>query len=77
MLAISVLAGSAAYAICETFGWHASLESKPRDARKFYYVIAFATILGVCLNLLGFDPIRALFWSALARKMSQSLPREN
>jgi NRAMP (natural resistance-associated macrophage protein)-like metal ion transporter len=65
MLAIPVLAGSAAYAVCETFGWHASLESKPRHARKFYYVIAFATILGVCLNLLGFDPIRALFWSAL------------
>jgi len=40
-------AGSAAYAVCETFGWHASLESKPRNARKFYYVIAFATILGV------------------------------
>jgi len=65
MLAIPVLAGSAAYAVCETFGWHASLESKPRNARQFYYVIALATALGVCLNLLGFDPIRALFWSAL------------
>jgi len=68
-LAIPVLAGSAAYAVCETFGWHASLESKPRNARKFYYAITFATILGVCLNLLGFDPIRALFWSALVNGM--------
>jgi len=65
MLALPVLAGSAAYAVCETFRWHASLESKLSKARKFYYVIAFATILGICLNLLGFDPIRALFWSAL------------
>jgi Mn2+/Fe2+ NRAMP family transporter len=65
MLAIPVLAGSAAYAVSETFGWRASLESRPRRARKFYYVIAIATILGVCVNLLGFDPIRALFLSAL------------
>lgn len=65
MLAIPVLAGSAAYAVSETFGWRASLESRPRRARKFYYVIAIATILGVCLNLFGFDPIRALFLSAL------------
>jgi NRAMP (natural resistance-associated macrophage protein)-like metal ion transporter len=66
MLAVPVLAGSAAYAVSETFGWRASLESKPRKARKFYYVIAGATVLGVCLSLFGFDPIRALFWSALA-----------
>lgn len=69
MPAIPVLAGSAAYAVCETFGCHASLESKPRNTRKFYYLITFATILGVCLNLLGFDPIRALFGSALVNGM--------
>ena len=65
MLAIPVLAGSAAYAVSETFGWRASLESKPHNARKFYDVIAIATLLGIGFNLLGFDPIRALFWSAL------------
>jgi NRAMP (natural resistance-associated macrophage protein)-like metal ion transporter len=65
MLAIPVLAGSAAYAVSELFGWRASLESKPRKARKFYYVLAVATILGVCLNFVGIDPIRALFLSAV------------
>jgi Mn2+/Fe2+ NRAMP family transporter len=65
MLAIPVLAGSAAYAVSETFGWKASLESKPGNARRFYWVIAGATILGVGLTLMHFDPIRALFLSAL------------
>ena len=65
MLAIPVLAGSAAYAVSELFGWRASLESKPRNARKFYYVLSAATILGVCLNFVGIDPIRALFLSAV------------
>jgi len=65
MLAIPVLAGSAAYAVSETFGWRASLESKPNRARKFYTVIAVATLLGVGLTLVGLDPIHALFLSAL------------
>jgi NRAMP (natural resistance-associated macrophage protein)-like metal ion transporter len=65
MLAIPVLAGSAAYAVSETFGWRASLESKPNRARKFYAVIAAATLLGVGLTLIGLDPIHALFLSAL------------
>jgi NRAMP (natural resistance-associated macrophage protein)-like metal ion transporter len=65
MLAIPVLAGSAAYAVSELFGWRASLESKPRHARKFYYVLSAATILGVCLNFAGMNPIRALFVSAV------------
>ncbi len=65
MLAVPVLAGSAAYAVSELFGWRASLESKPRQARKFYYVLSAATILGVCLNFAGMNPIRALFLSAV------------
>jgi NRAMP (natural resistance-associated macrophage protein)-like metal ion transporter len=65
MLAIPVLAGSAGYAVSETFGWKASLESKPRNAKRFYWVIAGSTLLGVGLTLLRFDPIRALFLSAL------------
>lgn len=65
LLAIPVLAGSAAYAVSETFRWKASLESKPGNAKRFYWVIAGATILGVGLTLMHFDPIRALFLSAL------------
>jgi len=65
MLALPVLAGSAAYAVAELFRWRASLEHKPKQAPKFYAVLAIATIAGVGLNFLGIDPIRALFWSAV------------
>jgi Mn2+/Fe2+ NRAMP family transporter len=65
LLAIPVLAGSIAYAVAETFQWRASLESKPRRAPQFYLVLAVATILGILLNFVGLDPIRALFWAAI------------
>ena len=65
VLAVPVLAGSAAYAVAETFRWRASLESKPHQASKFYIVLAAATVIGISMNFLGMDPIRALFWSAV------------
>lgn len=65
MLAVPVLAGSAAYAVAEFFDWRASLEQKPEQAPKFYGVLVVATITGVVLNFVGIDPIRALFWSAV------------
>jgi NRAMP (natural resistance-associated macrophage protein)-like metal ion transporter len=65
LLAIPVLAGSAAYAVAESFRWRASLESKPRKAPQFYAVLAVATVIGIALNFLDLNPIRALFWSAV------------
>jgi NRAMP (natural resistance-associated macrophage protein)-like metal ion transporter len=65
LLAIPVLAGSAAYGVAEAFRWRASLESKPNQARKFYFVIAAATVTGLLLNFVGLNPIRALYWSAI------------
>jgi len=65
MLAVPVLAGSAAYAVAELFHWRASLERKPEQAPKFYGVLVMATIIGVGLNFAGIDPILALFWSAV------------
>jgi NRAMP (natural resistance-associated macrophage protein)-like metal ion transporter len=65
LLAIPVLAGSAAYGIAEAFRWRASLESKPGQAPKFYFVIMVATVLGLALNFAGLDPIQALYWSAI------------
>jgi NRAMP (natural resistance-associated macrophage protein)-like metal ion transporter len=65
MLAIPVLAGSAAYAVAELFHWRASLQSKPQKAPQFYLVLSLATVLGVSLNLLGMNPIKALYWSAV------------
>jgi Mn2+/Fe2+ NRAMP family transporter len=64
LLAVPVLAGSAAYGLAETFQWRASLELKAGQAPRFYGVLAMATLVGVALNFLGLDPIRALFWAA-------------
>ncbi len=65
LLALPVLAGSAAYAICELRGWRAGLEREPANARAFYGAIALAFGLGLLMLALPVDPIRALFWSAV------------
>ncbi len=65
LLAVPVLAGSAAYGVAETFGWRASLEMRPKKAKQFYGVLAVATVIGLALNFVGLNPIRALFWSAV------------
>lgn len=65
MLAIPVLAGSAAYGVGEMFGWTSGLRRKPREARAFYAVIAVATLAGAALNFTAIDPIKALYWSAV------------
>ncbi|MBS0657241.1 MAG: Nramp family divalent metal transporter [Verrucomicrobia bacterium] len=65
MLALPVLAGSAAYAVGEAMHWRTGLERKASEAKGFYAVIALATLIGVALNFWGLDPIKALFWSAV------------
>jgi NRAMP (natural resistance-associated macrophage protein)-like metal ion transporter len=65
LLAVPVLAGSAAYALAEARGWKEGLEHKLLDAREFYSVIAFAILAGVALDFSPIDPIKALFWSAV------------
>ena len=65
LLAVPVLAGSAAYGVAEAFGWPASLEAKPRDALSFYLIIIVATLVGLGLGFTPIDPIAMLFWSAV------------
>ena len=65
MLAVPVLAGSAAYAVVESFDWHSGLDKKLHEAKEFYAIIALATLGGVLLNFTAIDPIKALFWSAV------------
>ena len=65
LLAIPVLAGSAAYAIGDSRGWKAGLDYKPWEAIGFYTVIGLATLLGVGIDWSPLDPIKALFWSAV------------
>jgi NRAMP (natural resistance-associated macrophage protein)-like metal ion transporter len=65
LLAVPVLAGSAAYAVSETFGWVEGLDRKPREAKAFYATIALATLGGMALNFSAINPIKALFWAAV------------
>ena len=65
MLAVPVLAASAAYGIGEGCRWHVSLERRPRQAVGFYSVIGIAIATGLSLNFLHIDPVKALYWSAI------------
>lgn len=65
LLAVPVLAGSAAYAVAEAFKWRIGLGRTPMHARGFYAILTVATLLGVALNFTSIDPIEALFWSAV------------
>jgi NRAMP (natural resistance-associated macrophage protein)-like metal ion transporter len=64
MLAVPVLAGSAAYAVSESLDWRSGMDRKLHEAREFYGIIAIATVGGVALNFTHLDPVRALLWSA-------------
>jgi NRAMP (natural resistance-associated macrophage protein)-like metal ion transporter len=65
LLAVPVLAGSAAFAVSEAEGWKSGLEYKPRQATRFYAIIVAATGIGVVLDWSSLDPVKALFWSAV------------
>lgn len=65
MLAIPVLAGSTSYAMSESFGWKHGLYRKLKQAYSFYGVIIVSMLLGILMNAIGFDPIKALIWSAI------------
>lgn len=65
MLAIPVLAGSSAYAVSESFGWKFGLYRKLKEAYAFYGVIALSSLVGIILNFVGLDPIKALIYSAV------------
>jgi NRAMP (natural resistance-associated macrophage protein)-like metal ion transporter len=64
MLAIPVLAGSAAYAVAESFDWQSGMDRKLPEALGFYGIIGIATIGGVALTFTHLDAVRALVWSA-------------
>lgn len=65
LLAVPVLAGSAAYAVSETAHWKVGLSREPAEAKAFYATIVAATIIGMGLNLTPLPPMAALFWSAV------------
>ena len=65
LLAIPVLSGSAAYSVAEAFDWKASLNLKLKKAPGFYGIIIAATLVGLLLNFLGVDPVKALVYAAV------------
>src|SRR5439155_26220444 len=65
LLAVPILAGSAAYAVTEMCGFAGSLDLKPMQARLFYATIAITTLAGAALQPIGLDPVRALYWAAV------------
>jgi Mn2+/Fe2+ NRAMP family transporter len=65
LLAIPVLAGSSAYVAADMLRFHAGLAETPRRAPRFYAILGAGIVLGMLLNIVGIDPIKALFWSAV------------
>ncbi|KRB93800.1 NRAMP family divalent metal transporter [Noviherbaspirillum sp. Root189] len=65
MLAIPVLAGSAAYAVAGAFGWRKGLDLKLAMGKRFYGIIAASTLMGAVIGMIDVDPIKALFWAAV------------
>jgi NRAMP (natural resistance-associated macrophage protein)-like metal ion transporter len=65
LLALPVLAGSAAYALGEALKWPVGLERKAKDAKAYYSVLAVSTLIGLALNFTKLDPIKALVWAAI------------
>lgn len=65
LLAVPILTGSAAYAVCETFGWKCSLDAKPAKAKEFYLIVSLSTIAGLSMQFVGINEMQALFWTAV------------
>ena len=65
LLAVPILASSAAYAVSEVLGWRNGLNLKSMEAKGFYGIVAAATIIGTLLGFTPIDPIKALYWSAV------------
>jgi Mn2+/Fe2+ NRAMP family transporter len=65
LLAIPTLSGSAAYAFAETFKWKQGLDKGFKSARYFYGVLILSTALGIAMDFVGINPVKALFWTAV------------
>lgn len=65
LLSVPVLAGSSAYGIAELFKWHEGLSKRYNQAKGFYGVIIASMVVGLLMNFIGLNPIKALFWAAV------------
>jgi NRAMP (natural resistance-associated macrophage protein)-like metal ion transporter len=65
VLCVPILTGSAAYATAEAFGWKHGLDERPKRAKLFYGVIALCTLVGMLIDFIGVNPMKALLWTAV------------
>ena len=66
-LAVPIMTTGAAYNVCQVFGWKHGLHARPSEARAFYALIAAFTLIGMCMNFFGFNPMRALVVAAVVQ----------
>jgi NRAMP (natural resistance-associated macrophage protein)-like metal ion transporter len=69
-LAVPVMTGGAAYDVCQTLGWKYGLNKRPAQAKRFYGAIAIFTLVGVAINFLGFNPMKALVVAGIVQGFS-------
>lgn len=69
-LAVPIMTTGAAYDLAQVMGWKHSLHAKPSEAKKFYLAIVVFTFLGMGMNFLGFNPMKALVFSGVVQGFS-------
>jgi Mn2+/Fe2+ NRAMP family transporter len=69
-LAVPIMTTGAAYDVCQTFGWKHGLHYRPAQAKKFNLAIALFTIIAMCLNFFGINPMKALVWAGIVQGFS-------
>jgi Mn2+/Fe2+ NRAMP family transporter len=69
-LAVPIMTTGAAYDVCQAFGWKHGLHAKPSEAPAFYGLIAAFTVIAMCMNFFGFNPMKALVFAGIVQGFS-------
>ena len=69
-LAVPIMTTGAAYDVCQAFGWKHGLHARPSEAKGFYLLIAGFTVIAMCMNFFGFNPMRALVFAGIVQGFS-------
>ena len=69
-LAVPIMTIGAAYDFCQAVGWKHSLHAKPREAKRFYVVIAVITLIATAMNFTGINPMKALVFAGIVQGFS-------
>jgi Mn2+/Fe2+ NRAMP family transporter len=69
-LAVPIMTIGAAYDFCQAVGWKQSLHAKPKEAKRFYVVIAIITLVATAMNFIGINPMKALVFAGIVQGFS-------